>query len=414
MRVGLVFNDLNPEVGGGHVFEQQILDSILSFAELSHHHFVIISFGLKSLTYKVSVQKNIEFISIDYKQFKNLGLIGHGIADAVIRRIRRPDVSFSSTLFEESRSTVIYQLIKKYRLAWLWSVSPKVATMEIPYTLTVWDLQHRVQPYFPEVSGDANWDIRESFYAKSIKRASFVITGTTAGKAEIQNFYCVPAERIKILPLPTPQFATVGMASTPVDIFTKYNLPKNYLFYPAQFWAHKNHANLLLAIELLRDKYQLNFTIAFTGSNHGGNLSYIKQLTNELKLTEQVKFLGFVPQEDLPQLYSSALALTFVSFFGPDNLPPLEAFALGCPVIAANVPGAEEQLGEAALLVSPQNVEQIALAIRSMYSDPGLRQKMIQLGFAKATQWTGEDYVKGMFNILNEAETIRRCWHGRD
>jgi glycosyltransferase involved in cell wall biosynthesis len=281
--------------------------------------------------------------------------------------------------------------------------------MELPFITTVWDLQHRLQPYFPEVGTQEQWNKREEFYTTLLKRASFIIAGTEAGKSEIERFYQVPAERIKLLPLPTPQFALNAPRYQEENFLEKYNIPENYLFYPAQFWSHKNHVNLLLAVKSLRDKYDLVFPVVFVGSDKG-NQPYIKQLVAELDLTEHVTFLGFVPQEDLISLYRNAFALTFVSFFGPDNLPPLEAFALGCPVVYSEVSGAKEQIGDAALLVNPKKPEEIALAIKSLWDDKALRQIFVERGLARASEWTGEDYVKGVFSILDEFEAIRRCW----
>jgi len=91
-------------------------------------------------------------------------------------------------------------------------------------------------------------------------------------------------------------------------------------------------------------------------------------------------------------------------------LPPLEAFALGCPVIASNVPGAQEQLGDAALLVDLRDEEEIAEAIKLLYEDSALRQKLINRGLERAAKWNGEDWVKNVFTVLDEFQTIRRCW----
>jgi len=99
-----------------------------------------------------------------------------------------------------------------------------------------------------------------------------------------------------------------------------------------------------------------------------------------------------------------------MTFFGPENLPPLEAFALGCPVIASNVSGANEQLGDAALLVDPKCPKEIAQAIKNLHDKPNLREDLIYRGSKRASIWTGKDFVRGVFSILDEFEAIRRCW----
>jgi glycosyltransferase involved in cell wall biosynthesis len=108
-------------------------------------------------------------------------------------------------------------------------------------------------------------------------------------------------------------------------------------------------------------------------------------------------------------LYKNALALVYLSFFGPENLPPLEAFSVGCPVIASRVNGTSEQLDDAALLVSPTDVDEIALAIKSMLDD-GKRQTLITRGFERAKKMSSSNYVGQVFALLDEFQFVRRAW----
>ena len=141
-----------------------------------------------------------------------------------------------------------------------------------------------------------------------------------------------------------------------------------------------------------------------------GNLTYVRKCAELHNLQKQVHFAGFVSRQELAALYRNALALTFVSFFGPDNLPPLEAFALGCPVIAANVSGAREQLGQAALLVDPKEPRAIAEAVLRLHHRPELREDLIELGRERARQFTGKQYIEAILQIIDDFEPIRRCW----
>ena len=213
----------------------------------------------------------------------------------------------------------------------------------------------------------------------------------------MEKFYGVPSERIKILPHPTPRFALNAQPPADSDVLSRYGLSPGYLFYPAQFWPHKNHANLLRAVAELRDQHELLFEVVLVGSDKG-NQQHIRELANQLGLGSHVHFLGFVSQQDLAVLYQNAFALTYQSFFGPENLPPLEAFALGCPVIAANVSGAVEQLGDAAILVDPKNVEEIAGAIRTLHNDLKLLAELVCRGRERALARTADHFVRGVFS----------------
>ncbi|WP_228036457.1 MULTISPECIES: glycosyltransferase family 4 protein [Nostocales] len=331
------------------------------------------------------------------------------ITKAIFHKLRHPRCKFQ---IEEWYEKYILNLLKLNQIDVTLSLVPGCPTVNYPYITTVWDLQHRLQPYFPEVSISeqewGQWDWRENFHSKILRRATFIITGTEVGKAEIEKFYQIPSERIKVIPFFTPKFPSEG-SLIDQEILKKYNLPSQYLFYPAQFWPHKNHIGLLLAIKLLKEKYNLEFSLVFVGSDKG-NQSHVKEMVQELDLSQQVHFLGFVSQEDIAPLYRHAFALTFMSFFGPDNLPPLEAMALGCPVIASNVSGAKEQLGDAALLVNPKQPEEIAEAIKYLSEDSILRQSLIERGWEKAYKWTPKDYVQEIFSVIDDFEAIRHCW----
>ena len=192
----------------------------------------------------------------------------------------------------------------------------------------------------------------------------------------------------------------------------KHGITNEFLLYPAQFWPHKNHVNLLRALDLLRSDHGLRPSLVLTGSDQG-NREHVRKLISELHLSEQVFDLGFIPRDDLTCLYASATALVYPSFFGPDNLPPLEAFVLRCPAVAADVPGAREQLGEAPLYFNPADPQEIAAKIAEVLDNKDTRRRSIEEGAKIARQRTPEAYVSAIYSLLDEFEPIRRCWSHR-
>jgi glycosyltransferase involved in cell wall biosynthesis len=247
----------------------------------------------------------------------------------------------------------------------------------VPYISTPYDLQHRVQPCFPEVSHD--WKERERSYATILPRAARIITGTQTGKNEIVALYGVHPDNVVVVPMPTSLPDTRFEGDARADMRNKYGIMAEFLLYPAQFWPHKNHVNLLLALDQIRRDTGLELDLVLTGSDKG-NLEHVRGVVASLELGAQVHILGFVPRAELDKLYNAAVALTFPSFFGPDNLPPLEAFARNCPVAAARVAGAEEQLGNAALFFNPSDPADIARAILALYHDHELRAELVRRG----------------------------------
>jgi glycosyltransferase involved in cell wall biosynthesis len=400
MKVGVDLGNQRAEFGGGYTFANEILGSLLRLKSKTRHEFIIFH---RTKEPPQGSAEHVQYMSLYCSSKQRLTSRVSRLSKKIIHKVQRSGDRLDAKDWVERK-------VLSSGIDIMWNLTPfSCITMEIPYITVVWDLQHRLQPYFPEVSTEGDWSWRESTFAALIPRASVVIAGTEAGKAEIECFYHVPGKRIKILPHPTPGFALDAPSGNGAEVLSKYGIPEDYLFYPAQFWPHKNHAGLLLATQLLRDKYNLVFPLVFVGSDKG-NYEYIRELADALDLAAQVYVLGFVPQEDLISLYRKAFVLTYVTFFGPENLPPLEAFALGCPVIASNVEGAQEQLGDAAVLVDPKDPRQIALAVKALYDDVTWRQTLIQRGLKRARRFTGEDFVNGILSVLDDFELVRRCW----
>jgi len=399
MRVGVFIGRVPPAAGGGFTFADEIVEALLG---LDSRHTIVIFGNLTEDQKRKLIAKQIQVVS----------LWGY-LRKIVISRLIRNQSNFATNL-PILRSGLkaadwFQRTVCDLEIDLMWFLTPFFIEVDVPFILTIWDMQHRLQPWFPEVSSSGEWHRREKFYSAAIRRASAVIAGTEAGKAEIVNFYDIPPERVSLIPHPTPAFALCASREPRGEMLTRYRIPEGYLFYPAQFWPHKNHVGLLLALHLLREKHGLKLPVVFVGSDKG-NMKYVRQTAENLGLSSQVHFLGFVPREDMIELYRRAFALTYMTFFGPENLPPLEAFALGCPVIASNVPGAQEQLGDAALLVDPRDEKELAKAIKLLCDDLALRQKLIDRGLERAAKWKGEDWVKSVFAIIDEFQAVRRCW----
>jgi glycosyltransferase involved in cell wall biosynthesis len=384
--------------GGAFTFQLSILNVLKKYS--GQHAFVVFSDDCDGvLTSSVKFIKLERFTSKEGENFlKRLFL-------KIPRKIKR------SKLKSEFDNALNKAVIDN-KIELMWFATPAFEFVSVPYIYTVWDLQHRLQSYFPEVSLTGwTFEAREKRYGSVIPKAAYVVIGNQEGKRELMQFYAMPEQRIKTIPLPAPGFALDKSVSS-VDL-KAYKINKPFLFYPAQFWPHKNHILILLALKILKEKYNLCFDVVFTGSDKG-NLDYIKQRVIELGLLSQVHFLNFVPIDVLKSLYHNAFALVFPSFFGPDNIPPLESFALGCPVISANFMGAEFQLADAALLFDPKNEYDLAHMIKKLYEDLALRQELIDRGLKLVQNYTPEKYLERMIQTIDDFEPIRRCWSSHE
>lgn len=399
MKVGIYFPGFTPESGGGYSFEQSILTSLCDLAPQSRHHFTLLFDSTSPLSIVVPDKaKNLHAVYLE--------------KPTLVEKMKALPKRIARKLGWRINAIIEYpfqKAVKRKKIEFMCFLTTIFRFTDVPYAATVWDIQHRLQHWFPEVSLNGEWDQRESYYSTYLRRAAYIITPNHVGEQELSFFYQLPKERFKILPHPTPQIEALPAEDEIARVLRKYQIPKGYLFYPAQFWPHKNYANLLLALQCLRDQHKMPMHLVLTGSDQG-NMKYIQSLAEQMGLANLVHFLGFIPREDLIALYCGAEVLTFVTLFGPENLPPLEAFACGCPVIASDVAGAKEQLGDAALLIDGRKPEEIAQAVKALYNAPELKASLIAKGKSRAARFTSAVFVKGIFSLCDEFETIRRNW----
>jgi glycosyltransferase involved in cell wall biosynthesis len=382
MRIGIAISRDDPQIGGGLTYIQEILEAINSVLQETEHTFYLIG-------YEPEKPRHLGNIKLPWLTLHQAELLS------------RPP----------ARDYEYYPEIAKANLDLICYLQPWMGeVLDIPYISTIWDLQHRRQPFFPEVSLFNEFDRREEMYRRSLQRAAYIIAPNDVGKDEIIAFYQVASERVRSIHHPTPAFALSPKPHPDEEgFFRRLGVNRPYLFYPAQLWPHKNHILLLLMLKDLKRRYRQDLQLVLTGSDRK-NQPFITQKVAQLGLEEEVILGGFVSQADLVLLYQRASALVFPSLFGPENFPPLEAFALGCPVIAGRIPGSEEQMGDAAILVDPTNHELWSDAVVSVLQDKELRSTLVERGKKRAASFGPTEFAREMLRLFDEFALYRRTW----
>ena len=284
-----------------------------------------------------------------------------------------------------------------------------------PYVMAIHDLQHRLQPEFPEVSADGEWERREYLFRNGSRYATLLLADSQTGKEDILRFYGefgVTEDRVKVLPfLPACTRATNETLQELNRARQKYTLPERFFFYPAQYWPHKNHARIVQALGLMKKRFGEEAAIVFTGSSSGAlrrrTYQDMMKLAKSLGVERQVLDLGYVTDEEVAALYLGAVGLVMPTFFGPTNIPVLEAWALECPVLSSDIRGIREQVGEAGILVDPRSEEALAEGLHLLWSDEALRAQLVARGTRRLGSYTREDYRQRLRGILEEAR--ERC-----
>lgn len=256
------------------------------------------------------------------------------------------------------------------------------------------DLMHRYEK-FPEITEGGEYQRRERLFSNISRYSSAILVDSECGRDQVADIYNVDNLKIFALPYVAPRYI---FQEKPLNFDSLYQLPKKYLFYPAQFWYHKNHINLCHALAKVKE-HHADIHLILVGSKKNG-YEKVFSLIDELGLTINVTHLGYVEDKYIPVLYKRARALVMPTFFGPTNIPPLEAFALGCPVAISEIYGMRDQCKDAALYFNPLSIKEIGEAIKSLWEDDQLCKDLIVNGHLVYENWNQKHFNKGLLNII--------------
>ncbi len=290
--------------------------------------------------------------------------------------------------------------------------SVKAFETRVASVVTVHDLNHRVYTEFPEVRALGEFERREYYFSNVCRSALTVFVESETGREDLLEYYAdtgLDGDRVVVLPMLPASTVKPGVSpGERARVRERYGLSGDYLFYPAQFWPHKNHLRLVEALSLLKQDAGLTPTLVLGGSYSGAlrrrTFATAMRAARRLGVDRQVRHLGFIPDEDMSALYSAAVGLVMPTFFGPTNIPVLEAFAVGCPVVTSDIRGIREQTDGGAILVDPRNPEAIADGLRRLLTSNDMRTGLIRRGREVLSRYTSQDYRRILKQALQDTK----------
>lgn len=277
-----------------------------------------------------------------------------------------------------------------------------------PYVVTIHDLANL---FFEQEASKIRMQLRRFRFRRGLERAERVIAVSDATKRDCQSMLGIPPERIvRVYNAPDPGFLASGEESNGEErqrILERYQIEHPFLLYAGNIRRHKNVPRLVEAFAVLRE--QLSSHPEYSGLRLviiGDTISQypaVRQAVIRSKMEHVVRFLGFVPFETLRCFYQSAAAFVFPSRYEGFGLPPLEAMACGTPVVTSNVSSLPEVVGDAAVLVNPENVFDIARGLGEVLLDKQLRESLIEKGRAQAGRFSWERTARQVLDIYRHA-----------
>ena len=267
-----------------------------------------------------------------------------------------------------------------------------------PYVMTVHDmLDHMAHPR--EQSGF--WS---SLYFRLTKRvldgAERIFAVSNFTRNEIEKLFDIPSERVEVVYNAIDERFLHGHATgADLDLIAKrYQVTYPFLLYAGRISPHKNVVRMIeafsaLKTELEKDHAFPDLKLIIIGDDLSGNPD-LRRTVVRSGVQNDVRFLGFVPIETLRIFYDAAKIFVFPSLYEGFGLPPLEAMAHGTPVVTSNVSSLPEVVGNAAVLVNPENVFEIMRALHRVLLDQALRDRMKERGYQQAEKFSWEKSVR--------------------
>jgi glycosyltransferase involved in cell wall biosynthesis len=249
------------------------------------------------------------------------------------------------------------------------------ATAKIPSAVMVPDLLHE---YHPEFFTDDILDWRRQHYRPTVEGADAVFTLSEDAKRTIVEMFGVDPERITVVPLDVDAEFRAPSRDCDRAAFDRLRLPESYVYFPANYWPHKNHDVLLQAMRLLAERHP-SLHLVLTGARATGE-DRVRGVVASLGLADRVRIAGYQDRAVLPEIYRHARMLVFPSRFEGFGLPILEAFHCGTPVVTSNVGSCPEIAGDAALLVDPTDAAAIAATVERLLDDAELCRDLVAKG----------------------------------
>ena len=399
MKIGIFFNG-DPKQGG------------------NYHHAV----RMMEIVKKIRKEFEIFYLTNDKKNFellknKNCKVIYY--KKSIIYRLQCIFFKFDffKLIFKKLKIKSIFDNIsKKNNLDLYLFHDPSEESLlitSVPFIFTLFELQHRTNNYLPEYYGAHDFDLREKIISNASKKAFKIIVATNKDKELIEKFYSTDKKSTLIQPY-IPSLPSIHESSINNDvneIYKRLNINfENYLFYPAQFWPHKNHRFIVDAVEKYNKNNLKKINVVFCGSDKG-NMKYIRQIIKQKNLEDNFKFIGFISDSEVIALYKHSKALFMPTYVGHSSLPMYEAFYFKVPVIyTKNL--LDEKLKELVYEIDIDNPNQLKEIIKEIEINQNLKnQKIDRAKLFYDENCNKEKMIINLEKIFDEYKNIKLRWN---
>lgn len=291
--------------------------------------------------------------------------------------------------------------IRKYRIDLMHYPNFNVPLSQpCPYVVTVHDLIYYLYP--EECPSRIAHLYARGMINYATRHARTVITDSEYSKRDLMRYFRLPGEKIQIILSGADEQCQMTLSESPKeDVKRRYGIECRYIFYVGKHHGYKNMTTLVQAFMTHQEVYQQ--TQLVIAGKRDPRRRELYDLAARLDSGGRIIFTDFVEDEGLFELYRGAALFVFPSLYEGFGLPPLEAMACGVPVVCSNAASLPEVVGDAALLVDPLNIREMADAMRTILTDDNLHRSLQAKGYAQTRQFSWERAARELLRVYNDA-----------
>ncbi|MCK5084589.1 MAG: glycosyltransferase family 4 protein [Candidatus Pacebacteria bacterium] len=245
---------------------------------------------------------------------------------------------------------------------------------------------------------------------KQARKADQIIAVSKSTKDDLINIYNIKPEKIKVIYSGIDQESRIKNQESRISkIKKRYNLPDRYILYLGTLEPRKNIIGLIKAFEILNSRFKIpdsKFQLIIAGSK-GWLYNDIFKTVENSPVKNDIVFTGFVDNKDKSALYSLADLFVYPSFYEGFGFPPLEAMAAGTPVVTSNFSSLPEAVGDAAIMVNPYNLDELAKGMEMVLTDEKLKNILIERGLEQIKKFSWQKCARETLKfMLNNREVF--------
>lgn len=280
------------------------------------------------------------------------------------------------------------------------------------FVYTVWEFQHKSYPFLPEYKNIYfDVDVRDKILKIASEKAFKIFVGTKKSKNDFSKYYSCDEKKIIVRPLKTsmPNINITDEFNSKFTSGLKAKKIEQYLFYPAQYWAHKNHKYIIDAFENFSTQNKNDIRCILAGSNKG-NLSYIKSLINLKNLNDKIYVYEYLTDEEIVYLFKNCYAVVVPTLVGSISFPVIEGFFFKKPVIC-NINNLDDEYKKNVFsldITSPKSLDDV---LNYISKNP----KAVEFKVSEAKAFFDKLYddkklSNQYIDIINEFNNYKKMW----